>query len=134
MQSRHLTLDLTPDNLSGLSTIIRSCITSNIELQVYSSSTMKHPNTPMTQIPGLKNLFVEACLSHGLLGYLDWMNEHHPSDYTKIARDNIIIITCSASTEKESTDIIHNINMSHLEYIRNKSRCEFNELISDLKL
>jgi hypothetical protein len=133
---KEVLFDLIPKNLSLLGDVIRKCVAYNITLKLYSSITFKHPGISMTQIPGLKNLFVTTCLEHGLLGYLDWFKEKNPSSDT-IILNNVIIITLLSIMVSDTdisndinTSIIHEINEKQLNFIRKQSREKFNQIIN----
>jgi len=82
----------------------------------------------MTKIPGLPNLFVSACLSFGLLGYLDWLNEKNPS-HDNIVLNNVIIITCGYHCDTINGQMIHMIDQDRLEFLRKQFYNKFNEII-----
>jgi hypothetical protein len=72
MIPEEILFDVNTENIKWLGEAIRNCVARNIDLKPYSSLAFKHPNTPLTQIPGLTSIFQQACINHGLLGYLDW--------------------------------------------------------------
>lgn len=145
---KEIVLDLSPKTLPILGEIIKKCVANRTILNLYCSLTINNGNKSMTEIPGVKNLFVEACLQHGLLGYLDWQKEQTPSDHIQMALDNVIIITCGSVvydphahtnslldvTEepiKDNSPIIHEINDTKLQFIRKQSQAKFDQLIKD---
>lgn len=138
--------DIIPSTLQDLDDAIKKCVIYNIALKPYSSLTFKHQKTSLTEIPGLINLFQDACLNHGLLGYLDWVHETKPSDHNTIVMNNIIIITCGTvvfnpetdiinpenddAVSSETADIVHDIDPTKLAFLRKKSRAKFDAMIA----
>ncbi|CAH6419746.1 Hypothetical protein HVR_LOCUS823 [uncultured virus] len=142
-------LDLAEHNVGCLSEVIRKCATDGITLKTYSSLTLLHPDKSMTEIPGLRNLFSQACIQHGLLGYLDWYvsQEKNPHrDHVQIILDNVIIITCGSVIYNPVTDnidnsdkdealplmknsIVHSIDEKRLAFIRIISSARFLEIM-----
>lgn len=125
-----IVFDVIEGNLPVLDNAIRTCVLNNIALKPYSSTTFGHSKIPLTQIPGLTNLFQQACLNHGLLGYFDWVNENNPSPNNTLVMNNIITITCGSVTSNLGTESIE-INQPKLNFLREKSREKFNLIISN---
>ena len=129
-----IVFDIVADNLPSLNNAIRTCVLKNIALKPYSSRTFGHTNIPLTEIPGLKNLFQQACINHGLLGYFDWVNENSPSPNNMVIMNNIITITCGSITPNQELGVTNvdrmKINQSKVDFLRKISREKFDFLMS----
>lgn len=125
-----IVFDLTPDNVDSLGRLIVECVKKDIDLKCYSSQTMKNPDIPITEIPGLSFLFIQACLQQGLLGYLDWKLENRHTDQDKAILHNVtILIAGTARFNPEGKYDGHDVDETKLTFIRERSRAKFNQLI-----
>lgn len=143
---KEVLFNINNETLPWLGEAIIKCVSENLYLRPYSSETFNHPTVPLSEIPGLKNLFQQACLHYGLMGYLEWFGKNNPSDFHDVIEttiNNIIIITCGSpvptktnndqlvSTSTTSIpEIIHDIDQKKLNFIRKISTDKFNDLIS----
>jgi hypothetical protein len=124
--------DLTPVDIKYLGSNIVHCVKTSTDLICYSSNSMNCPMISITEIPGLTDLFTQACLQHGLMGYLDWKHENNPNAQNSIILENVIIATCGKEDKRiidntEQSPLYHDIDNNKLTYIREKSRAKFNE-------
>lgn len=123
-----LVVDLCDKNVNMLGGLIKQCLEVNRDIQLYSSLALKHPGISFTRIPGLKDLFIDACINHGLIGYLKYQIELDNGGlkpWYKIIMNNIAIITCGTVDGDERS---HIINEDELDRLRQLSIDKFNDL------
>jgi hypothetical protein len=127
-------IDLTSANVNSLGEYIAFCVQNSIDLICYSQESIKHPELSITEIPGLSTLFIQACLQQGLLGYLDWKKENHPTEQNDAIINNVIIATCGEKCEpppdEKSKGISHTVDPEKLKLIRSRSAAKFNQIIN----
>lgn len=131
---QQIIFDVNEDSIHSLSDVIAKCVCLGSVLKPYSSATFKYPNLSLTKIPGLRNLFQQACIHHGLLGYLDWLKEIFNDENVEITINNIIIITCGTPCVHDcsSKDGSHDIDSDKLEVLRRLSRVRFEKILSSI--
>lgn len=126
--------DIREDTIDTLGDIIGLCVETKTELICYSKKAMEQPDISLTEIPGLNELFVRACLQHGLLGYLDWKNETTPTQQIADIMNNIVIIVCGRKVVNQVDEmnlnkgIVHEVDEKKLAFIRERSRLKFNQI------
>lgn len=133
-KDKPLLFDLTEETIDTLGDIIGLCVETKVDLICFSKNAMKQPEISLTKIVGLKDLFIQACLQHGLLGYLDWKNENTPNEQNTNIMTNVIIITCGkqvveiTDSNGEDNRIAHEVDEKRLAFIRERSRVKFNQI------